>query len=213
MIAETNCRLCFRFCHGDFDVDCFAIENMYEANYGGVEGETVVLADIGASTININILKGGVSTFTRDITMGGNHFTEEIQKQLNVSYEEAESLKLGGDLGAPSETTEAVIPQEVGGIIWSVSETMAIETQRSLDFFSATATDDKIHKVFLTGGSAKVPGLTNVVESKLGVPTEVANPFRSIEIDERKFNAAHITDVAPAAAVAMGLAMRYVGDK
>jgi len=137
------------------DVDAFAIENMFEINYDFAEGETVVLANIGASTINVNILRNGVSTFTRDISMGGNQFTEEIQKQLNVSHEEAESLKLGGDLGAPSETTEAVIPQEVGGIIRSVSDTMAIEIQRSLDFFAATATDDRISRVFLMGGSSK----------------------------------------------------------
>ncbi len=194
------------------DVDAFAVENMFEATYGIQEG-TVALANIGASIININIVRNGVSTFTRDITMGGSQFTEEIQKQLQVSHEEAESLKLGGDLGAPSETTEAVIPQEVGGIIRSVSETMAAEIQRSLDFFAATATDDKISRLFLMGGSSKVPGLTSVVESRLGIPTEIVNPFQAIEINEKNFNVSHINEVAPAAAVAVGLALRYVGDK
>jgi type IV pilus assembly protein PilM len=195
------------------DVDAFAIENMFEANYGVQEGETVVLANIGASVTNVNILRGGVSTFTRDISIGGSQFTEEIQKQLNVSHDEAESLKLGGDLGAPSETTEAVIPQEVGGIIRSVSESVAIEIQRSLDFFAATAVDDKIAKVYLMGGSSKVPGLPSVVEAKLGIPTEIANPFKNVLIEEKNFNLTHISEVAPAAAVAVGLALRYVGDR
>lgn len=195
------------------DVDAFAIENMFEANYGVTEGGTIVLANIGASATNVNILRNGVSTFTRDISIGGSQFTEEIQKQLNVSHEEAESLKLGGDLGAPSETTEAVIPQEVGGIIRSVSESVAIEIQRSLDFFAATATDDKISKVYLMGGSSKVPGLPNIVEAKLGIPTEIVNPFKNISINEKSFNLAHIHEVAPAAAVAVGLALRYVGDR
>jgi len=195
------------------DVDAFAVENMFESNYGVMEGETVVLANIGASVININILRNGLSTFTRDISMGGNQFTEEIQKQLNVSYEEAESLKLGGELGGPSETTEAVIPQEVGGIIRSISETMAAEVQRSLDFFAASSTDDRISKIYLTGGSAKVPGLPSVIESKVGVSVEIANPFQIVDIDEGKFNVAHIQEVAPAAAVAVGLALRKVGDR
>jgi type IV pilus assembly protein PilM len=195
------------------DVDAFAIENMFEANYGIQEGQTIVLANIGASTINLNILRNGISTFTRDISMGGNQFTEEIQKQLNVSYEEAESLKLGGELGGPSDTTDAVIPQEVGGIIRSVSETLASELQRSLDFFSATAGDDRISKVFLSGGSAKVPGLPAVIEAKLGIPVEIADPFKNITIDEKNFNVAHIRDVAPAAAVAVGLGLRYLGDR
>ncbi len=195
------------------DVDAFAIENMFEANYGVQEGQTVVLANIGASTINLNILRNGISTFTRDISMGGNQFTEEIQKQLNVSYEEAESLKLGGELGGPSDTTDAVIPQEVGGIIRSVSETLAGELQRSLDFFSASAGDDRIAKVFLSGGSSKVPGLPAVMEAKLGIPVEIVDPFKSIQIDEKNFNVAHIRDVAPAAAVAVGLSLRYLGDR
>ncbi|MFH1263807.1 MAG: type IV pilus assembly protein PilM [Pseudomonadota bacterium] len=195
------------------DVDAFAIENMFEANYGFTGEGTVVLANIGASATNVNILRGGVSTFTRDISIGGAQFTEEIQKQLNVSHEEAESLKLGGDLSSPAETTEAVIPQEVGGIIRSVSESVAIEIQRSLDFFAATASDDKITKVYLMGGSSKVPGLPGVVEAKLGIPTEIANPFKSVTINEKNFNVAHITEVAPAAAVAVGLALRYVGDR
>ncbi|HLG18312.1 MAG TPA: type IV pilus assembly protein PilM [Bdellovibrionota bacterium] len=194
------------------DVDAFCIENMFEANYGAPQ-ETVVLADIGASLININILRNGISTFTRDISMGGNQFTEEIQKQLNVSREEAESLKLGGELGGPTETTEAVIPQEVGGIIRSVSETMAAEIQRSLDFFAATAADDKIAKIYLTGGSSKVPGLPAIIEQKVGIPVEIANPFHAVQINEKNFNVEHITDVAPAAAVAVGLALRRVGDK
>jgi type IV pilus assembly protein PilM len=195
------------------DVDAFAIENMFEANYGMLDSGTIVLANIGASSTNVNILRNGVSTFTRDISIGGAQFTEEIQKQLNVSHDEAESLKLGGDLGAPTETTEAVIPQEVGGIIRSVSESVAIEIQRSLDFFAATATDDKITKVYLMGGSSKVPGLPSVVEAKLGIPTEIVNPFKSVMINEKNFNLAHISEVAPAAAVAVGLALRYVGDR
>jgi type IV pilus assembly protein PilM len=195
------------------DVDAFAIENMFEANYGAPEGQTVLLANIGASTINLNILRNGVTAFTRDISMGGNQFTEEIQKQLNVSYEEAESLKLGGELGGPSETTDAVIPQEVGGIIRSVSEALASEIQRSLDFFLATSTEDRIAKVYLSGGSAKVPGLPSVVESKLGLGVEVVNPFKSVSIDEKNFNVTHINEVAPAAAVAVGLGLRYVGDR
>ncbi len=194
------------------DVDAFAVENMFEMNYGMMDGETIVLANIGASVININILRNGVSTFTRDISMGGNQFTEEIQKQLNVSYEEAESLKLGGELGGPSETTEAVIPQEVGGIIRSISETMAAEIQRSLDFFAASSTDDRISKIYLTGGSAKIPGLPSVIESKVGVSVEIADPFMVVDVDEQKFNAAHIREVAPAAAVAVGLALRRMGD-
>jgi type IV pilus assembly protein PilM len=195
------------------DVDSFAIENMYEANHDIAPNEIIVLTNIGASIINVNILKNGTSTFTRDINIGGNQYTEEIQKQLSVSYEEAEALKLGGEIGGPSDTTEAVIPQEVGGIIRSVSENLAAEIQRSLDFFSAQSAEDQISKICIMGGTAKIPGLTSIIESKTGISTEVVNPFGRIDINQKEFDIKYINEVAPLAAVGVGLATRRVGDR
>ena len=193
------------------DVDAFALQNMFEVNYELIPGETIVLCDIGASTININVLRNGISAFTRDISIGGNQYTEEIQKQINVSYEEAEALKIGGDIGGAD--SEAVVPQEVEGIISSVSANLANDIQRSLDFYSATSTEDQITKIYLSGGSSKVPGLSKVVEEKIGIPVELLNPFRNIEYSERAFDPAYMRQEGPSAAVAIGLALRKMGDK
>lgn len=192
------------------DVDSFAIENCFELNYDLNPNETVVLVNIGASIININVLRGGLTAFTRDITLGGNQYTEEIQKQLNVSYEEAEALKIGGDIVRDSQ---AVVPEEVEGIIRTVSENVATEIQRSLDFYAATSTEEEISRIFLSGGSAKVPGLLRTIQDKTGLPVEIVNAFRRIEINEKDFNIAFLNEVAPMAAVAVGLAMRRAGDK
>lgn len=192
------------------DVDSFAIENCFELNYDLNPNETVVLVNIGASIININVLRGGVTAFTRDITLGGNQYTEEIQKQLNVSYEEAEALKIGGDMVRDSQ---AVVPEEVEAIIRTVSENVATEIQRSLDFYAATSTEEEISRIFLSGGSAKVPGLLRTIQDKTGLPVEIVNAFRKIEINERDFNIPFLNEVAPMAAVAVGLAMRRAGDK
>jgi type IV pilus assembly protein PilM len=172
--------------------------------------ETVVLVNIGASIININVLRGGTTAFTRDITLGGNQYTEEIQKQLNVSYEEAEALKIGGDIVRDSQ---AVVPEEVESIIRSVSDNVATEIQRSLDFYAATSTEDEISRVYLSGGSARVPGLTRTIQEKTGLPVELINAFRRIEINEKEFNTAFLDEVAPMAAVAVGLALRRSDDK
>lgn len=94
------------------DVDSFAVQNMFEVNYEVPRSETVVLINIGAAVTNINVLANGISTFTRDISIGGGQFTDAIQKALNVSYDEAEALKLGG--GAD---TDAVVPQEVERVL------------------------------------------------------------------------------------------------
>ncbi|MCK6527883.1 pilus assembly protein PilM [Myxococcota bacterium] len=192
------------------DVDSFAVENMFEVNYDVDPGQTVVLVNIGASIVNINVLRGGATAFTRDITLGGNQYTEEIQKQLNVSYEEAEALKIGGEI---IRDAQAVVPEEVQGIIQNVSDNVATEIQRSLDFYTATSSEDRISKIYLSGGSARIPGLTRTIQARSSVDVEIVNPFRRIEIDERNFNVGFLNEVAPMAAVAVGLALRKAGDK
>jgi type IV pilus assembly protein PilM len=189
------------------DVDAFAVQNAYEANYEAGT-ETVVLINVGAAVANINILAKGTTTFTRDITMGGNAFTEEIQKQLNISYDEAEALKVGGQ-----GETDAVVPQEVERVIQGVAEQMAGEIQRSLDFYAATAADSRIARVYLSGGTARIPALFKVIEARAGVPVEILNPFKNIEVDNRKFDPAVILAAAPSVAVGVGLALRRPGDK
>lgn len=190
------------------DVDAFAVQNAFETNYDLAPGQPVVLINVGAAVTNINVVMNGMAAFTRDITMGGNAFTEEIQKQVNISYEEAEALKVGGQ-----GETDAVVPQEVERVIQGVADQMAGEIQRSLDFFAATATDTHVAKVFLSGGTARIPALFKVIEQRAGVPVEVLNPFKKIEVDNRKFDPAVIMSAAPAAAVAVGLALRRPGDK
>ena len=77
------------------DVDAFALQNAYEVNYGLEPGKVVVLLNAGASAINVNILQGDQSVFTRDISMGGNAYTEAVQKELDLPFDAAEQLKKG----------------------------------------------------------------------------------------------------------------------
>ncbi len=190
------------------DVDAFAVQNAFESNYESDAGDTVVLINVGAAVSNINVISRGVTTFTRDITMGGNAFTEEIQKQLNISYDEAEALKVGGQ-----GESDAVVPQEVERVIQGVADQMGGEIQRSLDFYASTAGDGKVTKVYLSGGTARVPALFKVVEARANVPVEILNPFKNIEVDNRKFDPGVILAAAPSAAVGVGLALRRAGDK
>jgi type IV pilus assembly protein PilM len=190
------------------DVDAFAVQNAFEASYELAPGETVVLINVGAAVTNVNILANGTTTFTRDVTMGGNSFTEEIQKQLNISYDEAEALKVGGQ-----GESDAVVPQEVERVIQGVAEQLAGEIQRSLDFYAATAADNRISRIYLSGGTARIPALFKVIEQRAAVPVEVLNPFKAIEVDNRKFDAMLLTQASAAATVAVGLALRRAGDK
>ena len=192
------------------DVDCFTIQNTFEVNYGFPPGEAIVLIDIGAATININVISNGITTFTRDISMGGNLFTEEIQKQLNVSYDEAEAYKLGGERGVDADS---VVPQQVEQVMQAVSEQMASEIHRSLDFYLATSSEGRMSRVYLSGGTAKVPALGRTIENRVGVAVENVDPFRNVQVDPKLFNMDYINEIRPLASVAVGLGMRRAGDK
>ena len=164
------------------DVTAFTIQNAFEVNYSLEPQEAVALINIGATMATINILGNGTSAFTRDVAGGGNDFTEEIQKRLNVSQEEAEAWKLGG-------TAEGeVVPHEVEGVMEEMADGMAGKLQRSLDFFLSSTADAKLTRIYLCGGTAKVPALQRALEQKSHTPVEILDPFRRIMVDEKRFD-------------------------
>ena len=98
-------------------------------------------------------------------------------------------------------------------MIKSVSESLSTEIQRSLDFFTATSAEDTISKIWLGGGTSKISGLKEVIEERTGMPCDRVNPFNNMQYDEKKFDVNYLQDMAPMAAVAVGLALRRMGDK
>lgn len=188
------------------DVDAFAVGNMYELNYETERGKNIALVNIGASTMNMNIVKDGISLFTRDSSMGGNQFTEALQKEFGLSYEDAEKAKKGEDIPGVSS-------QKVASIIENLSRDIASEVSRSFDFFKSTMVGEGVEKVILTGGCAKLKGLANILSESLRNVVIVANPFKNINIDQNVFDIGYIHEFAPLSAVAVGLAMRRAGDR
>ncbi len=104
------------------DVDVFALQNCYEINYVPDPGRVVALLNIGASTMNVNVVRDGSLVFNRDIAVGGNQYTDAIQKDLNLSFEQAESLKHG-------EQVEGASPESLEPILQGVSENITTEIQ------------------------------------------------------------------------------------
>ena len=182
------------------DIDAFALQNCYEYNYEPAPGTTVALLNLGASVMNINIVKGATPLFTRDVSVGGNQYTDSLQKELDLSFDDAEALKLGQRVGTVSE--DAKLP-----ILQQVTEIIVLEIQKTFDFFRATAAGEHIERIYLAGGSSKVPGLIEALRSEFSMPVEVLNPFQRI-------SAANITESglidqnAGQLAVAVGLALR-----
>ncbi|WKZ33857.1 MAG: type IV pilus assembly protein PilM [Thermodesulfobacteriota bacterium] len=189
------------------DVDSFALENMMEVNYPLAPGENIAMVNIGASITSISVILGGITIFTRSIPMGGNQFTEEIQRQLNISFKDAEDLKTGAREPSEQEATELAAALE------SVSTNLAFEVKRSLDFFLGGAHGSYISKIFLSGGGSRVAGLQNLMQEKTSVPVEPVDPFKGIEANPKHFGPEALKEAAPLFGVAVGLATRRFADR
>jgi len=187
------------------DIDSFALENMYGINYEIEPDRNVALLNIGASTINMSILKGGISVFTRDSSLGSNLHTEALQREFNISYENAERLKRG-------EPIDNVSTEDAAGVVESASEEILGEIIRSFDYYRSTTLHEDISEVILSGGCALLKDFPSLIAERAGIETKVAEPFRNIKLPKR-FDKAYIEEIAPIMAVAVGLALRKQGDR
>lgn len=187
------------------DVDAFSLQNCYEAIYGVPSSEKVALINIGASVMNFNVLVDGQSSFWRDITFGGNQYTEAIMKEFSLTAEQAEALKKGEAVAGHS--FEEIIP-----ICNLVTEELSNELRKTLDFCCSSLQIEKVDKIVLSGGTSKVVNLLSLVQQKLQVPVEILNPFSRIKYNESLYDPAWVNDIGPAFAIATGLAIREVGD-
>ena len=183
------------------DIDAFALQNCFEVNYDPDPGQTVALLNIGASVMNINIVRGGAPLFTRDVSVGGNQYTDALQKELDLSYEDAERLKKG-------EAIAGVAEEHRSTILRSVSDILILEIQKTFDFFRATATGENIQKIFVAGGTARVPGLVDLLREEFALPVEEMYPFRKITINPGRHDEDRVREMAPRLAIAVGLALR-----
>jgi type IV pilus assembly protein PilM len=187
------------------DVDAFALQNAYEANYGFEPSHVVVLLNAGASAININILRGAQSVFTRDVSMGGNAFTEAVQKELNLPFDAAEEVKKG-------QSIDRVSYDDARPVLKAMTDNVLLEVEKTFDFFKATAGNDHIDRIVLSGGASRVEGFVDALRDRFDTPVEPFDPFRQVTFDARKLGHS-AEEMSPLAAVAVGLALRKTGDR
>ena len=192
------------------DVDTFALQNCYEVNYQPDESQVVTLLNIGASTMNVNIVRGNRSLFTRDITVGGSQFTDVLQRNLGLSFQQAEAVKRG-----VADASEGIEEKAIEPLMNNVTEMVAMEIQKTFDFYRATTEDGEmsVQKILISGGGSKLAGLAEDLSERLELPVEVLDPFRSIKVDTRKFDPDYLSEIMPEMAVAVGLAVRGVEAK
>jgi len=186
------------------DVDYFALENMFEINYAPNADEIIALINIGSHYSLINVMKGGRSAFTGDVPVGGQQFTDTLVRELGLSEEQAEEAKINGIVQGRNH-------EEIEGVISSTSDQLLDEVQHALSFFGTGSTEEQISAVYLSGGTAQLPGLASAMSQRLHIPVEVSDPFRRINISGR--DAEFLRHHASSFAVSAGLASRRPGDR
>src|SRR6266849_5081584 len=185
------------------DVDGFAVGNQFELHHPETSGDAVALIDMGAAVMKTNVVRGGAPAFARDISFGGNQYTQAIADRLHTTFEHAERAKIGE---ASDIAWDSIVPA-----LESVSRDLALEVRRTFDYFGSTSDSERIGRVVMSGGAARLRGLTEYLASTWSIPVDVARPFERIAVDAALVDEARAA--GPALAVAVGLALRRPGER
>jgi type IV pilus assembly protein PilM len=187
------------------DVEAFALQNTFEANYD-IQDDNIALIDIGASKTSLNILKGSSSVFMRDVSLGCGQINQKIMSLIECSFEEAEQLKYG-------DSPDRLTTEDLKGIVSSVVADWCTEIRRALDFFYSTYPEDQIKRIILSGGGANIGEFQQLLATEASAEVESINPFQNFHLDGKNFDEAYVNQIRSQAAISMGLAMRKVDDK
>ena len=187
------------------DVEAFALQNTFEANYD-IQDDNIALIDIGASKTSLNILKGNSSVFMRDVSLGCGQINQKIMSLIECTFEEAEQLKYG-------DSPDRLTTEDLKGIVSSVVADWCTEIRRALDFFYSTYPEDQIKRIILSGGGANIGEFQQLLATEASAEVESINPFQNFHLDGKSFDEAYVNQIRPQAAISVGLAMRKVDDK
>lgn len=186
------------------DVSSIALANIFEFNYGKFS-EPVALFNFGSNSTQFVVVFQGEILFARDIPVGGFTYTNEISKNMGITLEEAESLKL-------SQSMMGETPENTKTFMNIAMDHVTEEVRNSIDFYSASGGDFQISKAFYTGGASLTEGLIEHISSALKLNFEVLNPLIKVRSNNKKFSANYLDQISPFLAVSLGLALRDVGD-
>jgi len=181
------------------DVEAYTIENVYPLmpEFDATKEKVVAIIDVGATMTSINVMEHGKLAYTREQPFGGKQLTEEIMRRYGLSYEEAGLAKKEGGL------PDNYVPE----VLEPFKETMANQVHRFLQFYFAASQMASVDHIVLAGGCASIRGIDEMIESQIGTPTTIANPFSRMSLASR-INPQRLADDAPSLILACGLALR-----
>lgn len=180
------------------DVDAFALHNAFELNYPDAMRGVVGLVNIGHEMTNVNILDDGIPVLTRDIMIGTRRFREDLQRERNMSADEADQLLRG------FERNEALEP-----LLASRGEELAVGIERAAAFLqSSSRSASGLARIFTSGGGSRIPGLNRILADRLRLPVQTANPLERLQVADGVFDTMSLDEVAPLLMLPVGLALR-----
>ncbi len=183
------------------DVEAYALENAFslvaEQLVDGGREQTVAVIDVGATMTTLNVLHDHNIIYTREQVFGGKQLTEEIMRRYGLSYEEAGMAKRQGGL------PDNYIPE----VLDPFKDAMTQQVSRSLQFFFSSSQHSQVDHIILAGGSASIVGIDEMIETKIGTTTSIANPFANMALSS-KVKPQTLSNDAPAMMIACGLALR-----
>ncbi len=183
------------------DTTAFAIQNVFEYNYTPAADEIICLIHIGAGMTVINVIKGGSSLSARDVYYGVNAFISKLQKEVGFNYEDAANAVKGTiPVGASQDSVQ--------GVFESFVSDLGTQIERSLQFLSSVTGEEKVSRMYLSGGGSLIPNLLEYLKRRLGIPIELINPFKNIIYDPTIFGPEGVDVIGPILAQVTGLALR-----
>ncbi|MCK4940508.1 type IV pilus assembly protein PilM [candidate division WOR-3 bacterium] len=183
------------------DTTAFAIQNVYEHNYELTPDEIICLIHIGAGMSVINVTKGGSSLSARDVYYGVNAYISKLQKEVGFNYEDAANAAKG--------TVPVGVSQDsIQGVFESFVSDLGTHIERSLQFLSTVTGEEKVSRMYLSGGGSSIPNLLDYLKRRFGIPIEIINPFKNVVHDPNIFVPMGADVTGPILAQAIGLALR-----
>jgi type IV pilus assembly protein PilM len=183
------------------DVDILAAQTAFELMQSQFpdngKDQNIAIVDVGATMMNVNVLRNNQSIYMREQPFGGTQLTQEIQNHFGLSAEEAEAAKRAGGLPENYESD----------VLQPFLDTFGLEVARALQFFFTSTQHNQVNHIVLSGGCAAIPGADVAVTKRTQVNTVVANPFVNMALSSR-IKPKSLTQDAPSLMVACGLAMR-----
>jgi len=179
------------------DVDAFALHNAFEYNYPDALEGIIALVNVGHETTNVNILENGIPILTRDIPFGSRKIREDLQRERGLTAEQAE------DIVQARETLD-----EMDRFVESSADEVAVGIERASAFLMTRDDGETLGRIFLSGGGARVPGMTDALSRRMNVETSQVNPFERVPVRPDAAGDLSIDEAAPMLLLPLGLALR-----